>query len=139
MPRRISAIALLYGLAVGSFVGLLVTLAGTAVFAFSGAVPVSNVAEAGALVSQDPRFVAVALLGALAGAYAAGDLATTLTPGDELLHALVVGILMVATFAMLPRQILLGAYPAWYTLGVLVLTIPLSLMGGLHRRGLATT
>jgi hypothetical protein len=138
MLWRFSAVAILYGLAAGSLVGVVITIVGTLAIGLPVLNEVASAADVGVWVTSDPRFVSVALLGALAAAFTAGDVAASLTPGDELPNALAVGCVVMVTHALLPHQLQIGAYPAWYTLAVVVLTLPLSLLGGLHRRGPAT-
>lgn len=135
MLWRFSAVAILYGLAMGTLVGIVLTILGTLAIALPSPTEVSSVVDAGAWVTRDPRFVSVALLGALGAAFVAGDVAASLAPGDELPNALATGALLLVTHALIPRQLQLGVYPAWYTLSVLALTVPLAGLGGLHRRG----
>lgn len=138
MLWRFSALAMLYGLAAGALAGTVITVLGTLAIALPAPAELAGAPDLGALVTSDPRLVGVALLGALGAAFTAGNVAASLTPGDELPNALATGCVLVVTQVLVPLQLHFGAYPAWYTLSMIVLTVPLCVLGGLYRRGPAT-
>jgi hypothetical protein len=138
MLWRFSALAMLYGLAAGALAGTVITVLGTLAIVLPASAELAGSTDLGALVTNNPELVGVALLGALAAAFTAGNAAASLAPGDELPNALATGCVLLVTQVLIPLQLHLGVYPAWYTLPVIVLTVPLCALGGLHRRGPAT-
>ena len=135
MLQRISAVAMISGFAASFLVGVLVVLLGSFLVTVLGVSDEATLSELEGALFTDLPLVAVALIGALSSAFAAGYAAATTAPGDELLNALAVGVLLVAVSAAGYQYLRLDLYPLWYTIPAFVLTVPLSLVGGLVRRG----
>ena len=135
MLRRISAMAIFSGFAASFLVGLLVTFLGT--FAALGLGLAQDVAleDFAESVSFDPTLVSVSLVASLSSALAAGYVAAWTAPGDERENSLAIGILLVALGALFFEPFGLDQYPLWYTFSAFVFTIPLSVLGGILRRG----
>lgn len=135
MLHRISAIAMVSGFATNFVVSSLVTLLGAFVVDALGLSAELGSADLQESLATDAPLVAVILLAASGSAFAAGYAAAVAAPGDEAINALVLGLLLMGVNAAGYAYSGVDPYPLWYAIPAFAVTVPLSLFGGLVRRG----
>lgn len=134
MVGRVSAFAIYFSIVASS---VMVLLTGALLGIFLG---IASPGDLGwflepAATPVSTGIALVLLAGALVAAFTAGYAAAALAPTAELVNAFAAGVLILVFNALGFRQLGLADLPLWCSVGALVASLPLSLVGGYLRRG----